>query len=170
MTSPPFEPVELLGVLRRHGVAFVAIGGFAAELQGVGWSTRDVDIVIESRDGNYVALAAALDDLDAWCVVPPGSVQRIRPDLARIRSLTGTMMLRTRCGRLDILKSADSGSGGESYDALAAEAIETTLGGYTVLLAGLPAILRMKRSANRPKDQNVLALIEAAIDKAKNSP
>lgn len=43
MTNPTFEPIDLLGVLRSHGVAFVTIGGFAAELQGVSWSTLDVD-------------------------------------------------------------------------------------------------------------------------------
>ncbi len=41
------------------------------------------------------------------------------------------------------------------------------MGGATVLVAPLPAILRMKRSANRPKDQKVLALIEAAIEKGR---
>ena len=61
-----FEPVELLRVLCRHGVAFVAIGGFAAEVQGVSWSTLDLDIVIEDREENYTALAAALVDVDAW--------------------------------------------------------------------------------------------------------
>ena len=60
-----------------------------------------------------------------------------------------------------------SGSGGESYTTLAAEALKTTMGGATVLVAPLPAILRMKRSANRPKDQKVLALIEAAIEKGR---
>ena len=167
MTNPTFEPIDLLGVLRSHGVAFVTIGGFAAELQGVSWSTLDVDIVIESRDENYVALADALVDLDAWCVVPPGSVHRIRPALQRIRSLTGTIMLRTKFGRLDVMKGSDSGSGAESYTTLAAEALKTTMGGATVLVAPLPAILRMKRSANRPKDQKVLALIEAAIEKGR---
>jgi len=53
VTTPGrFDPVELLRVLCGHGVAFVAIGGFAAEVQGVSWSTLDLDIVIESREEN----------------------------------------------------------------------------------------------------------------------
>jgi hypothetical protein len=119
VTNAAFEPVELLRVLCRHGVAFVAIGGFAAEVQGVSWSTLDLDIVIEKREENYAALAAALVDVDAWCLVPPGSIQRIRPDLELLRALTGTLMLRTRCGRLDIMKGSDSGAGGDSYSTLA---------------------------------------------------
>ncbi len=169
MTVPPtFEPSAIVAALARHDVRYVLIGGYAAELQGVQWLTYDLDIVIESREENYVALAAALVAIDAWCLVPPGSVQRIRPDLDRIRSLTGTMMLRTRHGRLDVLKSSDSGSGGADYAALMAEALEITVGGASVFVAGLPAILRMKRAANRPKDQKVLALIEAAIEKSES--
>ncbi len=166
-TADRFDPVELIAVLCRHGVAFVTIGGFAAEVQGVPWSTIDLDIVIDGREENFVLLAAALVELDAWCLVPPGSVQRVRPDLDRIRSLTGTFMVRTRYGRLDVMKGSDSGSGGFTYDALLAESLETTLGGNTLLVAGLPAILRMKQAANRPKDRMVLAMIEAAI-KAKD--
>ena len=168
MTAPVrFEPVELLRVLCGHGVAFVAIGGFAAEVQGVSWSTLDLDIVIESREDNYVALAAALVELDAWCLVPPGSTQRVRPDVDRIRTLSGTLLLRTRCGRLDVMKSTDSGSSGIIYDELVADSLETTLGGSTFLVAGLPAILRMKRAANRPKDLKVISLIEEAIKRAQ---
>jgi hypothetical protein len=87
-TADRFDPVELIAVLCRHGVAFVTIGGFAAEVQGVPWSTIALDIVIDGREENFVLLAAALVELDAWCLVPPGSVQRVRPDLDRIRSLT----------------------------------------------------------------------------------
>jgi hypothetical protein len=130
VTVPPtFEPAAIVAALARHGVRYVLIGGYAAELQGVQWLTYDLDVVIDSADENYLALAGALVDIDAWCLVPPGSVQRIRPDIERIRSLTGTMMLRTRHGRLDVLKSSDSGSSGAGssgadYGALMAEALQ----------------------------------------------
>lgn len=45
--AAPFDPLELIGVLHRHGVRFVTIGGFAAEVQGVAWSTLDLDIVTQ---------------------------------------------------------------------------------------------------------------------------
>ena len=139
------------------------IGGFAAETQGVGWRTLDVDIVIAAEETTYVAVAAALVELDAWCLVPKGSTQRIRPDVGMLRVMNGTLLLRTRHGRLDIMKSADSGSTGERYETLAAEAVETLADGRPYLVASLTSILRMKRAANRPKDQKVLSLIEAAI-------
>lgn len=168
MTSPPtFDPGAIVNALLRHSVRFVIIGGYAAELQGVSWMTLDLDIVIDGNEENYVALATALAEIDAWCLVPPGSVQRIRPDADRIRALTGTLMLRTHHGRLDVMKGSDSGSGGYTYANLVAESLETNLGGNTFWVADLSAILRMKRAANRPKDQKVLALLEAAIS-AKN--
>jgi hypothetical protein len=129
VTSPPtFDPGAIIHALFRHGVRFVIIGGYAAELQGVPWMTIDIDIVIESSEENYVALASALFEVDAWCLVPPGSVQRIRPDLDRIRALTGTLLLRTHHGRLDVMKGSDSGSGGYSYPELVAESLETSVG------------------------------------------
>jgi hypothetical protein len=48
------------------------------------------------------------------------------------------------------LSSTDSGSGGIAFSELAAESLETALGGSTFLVARLPAILRMKRAANPP--------------------
>jgi hypothetical protein len=148
VTNAAFEPVELLRVLCRHGVAFVAIGGFAAEVQGVSWSTLDLDIIIEKREENYTALAAALVDVDAWCLVPPGSIQRVRPDLGLLRALTGTLMLRTRCGRLDVMKGSDSGTGGDSYATLAPDALETNLGGGTVL-SMIEAAIEAKNGSSR---------------------
>lgn len=168
MTSPPtFDPGAIIHALLRHDVRFIVIGGYAAELQGVRWMTLDLDIVIQSTEENYVALGSALLEIDAWCLVPPGSIQRIRPDLDRIRALTGTLLLRTHHGRLDVMKASDSGSGGLGYDELAAESLETSVGGDAFLVAGLPAILRMKQAANRPKDRKVLALIETAISAKK---
>jgi hypothetical protein len=108
-------------------------------------------------------LEAALLELDAWCLMPPGSTQRIRPDAGRLRSLTGAMLLRTRFGRLDVMKNAGSEDAPRGYEELAADALEAELGDRTFLVASLEALLAMKRAAGREKDRSVLSLLEAAI-------
>jgi hypothetical protein len=158
-----FDPSALVGVLLAHAVEFVMIGGYAAELQGVRWMTVDVDIVIAAREDNYAALAAALLELDAWALMPAGSVQRIRPDVARLRTLTGAMLLRTRFGRLDIMKNAGADDAPLGYAELADDALEAELEGRTFLVASLESLLRMKRVAGRDKDRAVLSLLEDAI-------
>jgi hypothetical protein len=65
VTTPQFDPPELVGALVRHGVAFVVIGGVAAEAHGVFWMTLDLDVVIATTEENYAALVAALDELGA---------------------------------------------------------------------------------------------------------
>ncbi|MGH8961070.1 MAG: hypothetical protein ACRDWT_07655 [Jatrophihabitantaceae bacterium] len=44
--SPPgaFEPVQILSTLDRHGVAYVLVGGYAAQLHGSTLPTTDVDV------------------------------------------------------------------------------------------------------------------------------
>jgi hypothetical protein len=162
---PPatYDPVAQLSILSRHAVAFVAIGGWAADVHGVVWDTWDLDIVIEATDENYAALLAALQELDAefdTAHTPP-----IRPDLKRLSTATGALLFRTIHGRLDVMKEA----GGETYATLGVDAAETTVGGHAVAVASLAAILRMKRAANRPKDRAVLPRIEAALRKASSN-
>ena len=63
----------MLGILLRHQVEFVVIGGFAAELHDVPIPpTRDVDITPANDRGNLSRLIAALDELDARLRVPGG--------------------------------------------------------------------------------------------------
>jgi hypothetical protein len=90
-----FDPSAIIEKLVEHRVTFVLIGGYSAELQGVSWMTVDIDIVIEAHEENYIALATALEALDAWCLVPKGSVQKIRPHADHLRSMTGTLLVRT---------------------------------------------------------------------------
>jgi len=165
--SGAFDPSSLVGLLLAHSVDFVMIGGYAAELQGVSWMTVDIDIVIAAREDNYLALEAALLELDAWCLMPAGSTQRIRPDAGRIRTLRGAMLLRTRFGRLDILKNAGSEVAPLTYADLASDALEAELEGRTFLVSSLETLLRMKRAAGRKKDRAVLSLLEEAIAKRR---
>lgn len=103
-TTADFDPRAIFEALVSRRASFVVIGGLAADAHGVGWSTFDVYIVIECSPANYDALMLALLDLQA--VFHTAHQPPIRPDVARLRSATGTLLFRTAHGRLDMLKDA----------------------------------------------------------------
>jgi hypothetical protein len=61
--SEPFDPRALLGVLDRHHVAFIVIGGLARVIEGADEVTRGVDITPSTKPENLRRLADALDEL-----------------------------------------------------------------------------------------------------------
>lgn len=61
--SSSFDPRTLLGVLDRHRVSFVLIGGLARVIEGADEITGGVDITPSTRPENLERLAEALDEL-----------------------------------------------------------------------------------------------------------
>src|SRR5438046_10285677 len=60
-----FDPRPILGVLVRHEVRFVVIGGIAASLQGSTTITNDFDICYARAPENLERLVRALSELHA---------------------------------------------------------------------------------------------------------
>lgn len=61
-----FDPMRILDVLAAHGVEFVVIGGFAAELYRAPIPpTHDIDITPRLSDSNLARLSSALNELGA---------------------------------------------------------------------------------------------------------
>ena len=157
MSRPTFDPRELFECLSRHDVDFIVIGGQAAIAHGVGWPTYDADVVIDVVMSNLQCLLDALKELDAEYDTP--HQPPIRPDLERLSTLTGPQLFRTKFGRLDILKDA----GGETFSSLCSDAVAAADSGLQIRSASIPALIRMKKAANRPKDQEAIARLEAAM-------
>lgn len=152
-----FRPDDIFAVLARHDVEFVLVGGLAGAARGAGWPTYDADILVCEDEDNLVRLLDALLELDAAYDTlhrPP-----IQPYLSLLGDSTGPQLFRTRSGRLDVLKEA----GGETFASLMLDASVLDVHGSRVMCASLPALLRMKRAANRPKDQAALAKLDAAL-------
>jgi hypothetical protein len=157
----PFDPDRILDTLQRNEARFVVIGGMAAIAQGAGWPTLDLDIVVATDAENMKALQVALAELGAEYDTlhqPP-----IRPDLARLTTFPGPQLFRTTHGRLDVLKNA----GGETYESLLADCVLVEQDGRVVQCASIEALIRMKRAADRPKDREGLAALEAALAKQR---
>jgi len=62
-SSEPFDPRALLGVLDRHRVAFIVIGGLARVIEGTDEITRGVDITPSTKPENLRRLNEALAEL-----------------------------------------------------------------------------------------------------------
>lgn len=65
MIEPDFDPGAILEALDRHGVDYVLVGGYAANLHGAVRPTRDIDVAPATTADNLTRLIAALRDLHA---------------------------------------------------------------------------------------------------------
>lgn len=156
MNNPPrFK--DALEVLARHDVELIVVGGVAAVIGGAPIATFDLDVVHARHARNLARLQAALDELEARYRDPAG--RRLRPD-ARALAGTGHHLLLTRCGPVDLLGAIGRGRG---YEDLLPDAVAVDLGGVTVHVLGLAALIRTKEEAGRDKDRAVLGLLRQAL-------
>jgi hypothetical protein len=154
-----FDPRPILGVLARHEVRFVVIGGIAAWLQGSTTITNDFDICYARDRENLKRLAAALSEVKATL---RGVRERISFLLdARALKAGRNFTFDTTYGPFDCLGEA---GGGFDFEQLRRNADRMDLVGTTVWVASLDDLIRMKRAAGRNKDlieiENLSALRE----------
>jgi hypothetical protein len=155
VTGPTLDPGPILAALDRHHVAYVLIGGFAAQQHGARRPTEDIDITPSVDPDNLARLAAALRELEARIRVsePPEGL----PFDTSAEALRGVSMLNLRCRHGDFDISVTP-AGTDGYPDLIRSAEARTVDGITIQLASLADIIRSKTAAGRPKD--ALALPE----------
>lgn len=154
-TPPAFDPTAIIAVLADHEVRFVAVGGYAAGVQGAMYVTNDLDVCYARTRENHDRLARALADLEAEPRDLPEGV-RVHLD-ARALAAGTTWTLMTKFGQLDLL--AEPGPG-ISFDVLAPRA-RTIRGDRTYLVATVADLIAMKTAAGRPKDLAQIELLRA---------
>jgi predicted nucleotidyltransferase len=146
---------KLLRLLTEHDVAFIIIGGVAAVIHGSSRLTQDLDIVYHRSPQNLARLVQALAEQSPYLRgAPPGlpfqwSVATLRMGL--------NFTLETSVGPLDLLGEV---TGGGSYEDLLEHTIEVEIFGVQCRCLGLPALIRTKRAAGRPKDLEAIAELE----------
>ncbi len=153
-----FEPLKILRVLRRHGVDFVIIGGFAAYAQGSPLLTEDVDVVPRLDHDNWTRLSRALKELRAE--VRAGDEQFALDHDAESLAASRIWNLTTRYGHLDVTQVP---SGTTGYDDLNRDARPVKLGQVTVRIASLQDIVRSKEAAGRDKDRRSLPILRELV-------
>lgn len=167
--APPLDSESLVGLLGRHGVAYVLVGGLAAVAHGATRATFDIDIVPRWKADNLEALARALRAASARLRVPgaaePVDVPLDGPTLGRYEVSTW----RTRHGDIDVIAGTPKGARGRlaSFDELAARAHARRAFGMTILVADLTDIIEAKETLDREPDRVALPELRRLRDRLR---
>lgn len=164
-----FDPARIVETLARHEVAFILVGGLAAQAHGSPSLTGDVDICFARDDQNLIRLAAALTELAAVRRGLPLDAPAMPPLDARTLRAGSPFTLATRYGDLDLLGAPDPGF---EFEQLAEHATTTTVDGRELRVASLDDLMAMKRAAGRPKDRielEILGALREELDRVDTS-
>ncbi len=160
MSTRRFDPIHIMRRLQAHRVRFILVGGLAAKAHGSPTLTVDIDICYARDRENLERLAAALGELGAVLRGAPRDLP-FHPDRQTLER-GDVFTLTTDHGDLDIL-GTPAGTGG--FAELDANAEDALLGDDLVVrVASLDDLIRMKRSAGRPKDRVELEILGALRD------
>jgi hypothetical protein len=149
---------DIVQALSAGGVEFIVIGGLAAQAHGSARLTQDADFIYRRTPENIERLAAALAPHQPYLRgAPPGLPFQFDPATIR-RGLNFT--LTSTLGDVDLLGEM---AGGGTYEQVEPHTEELQVFGRLVRVLDLPALIRAKRAAGRPKDLEVLAELEALL-------
>ena len=146
----------LLGVLIRHAVAFVLIGGAAIQSHGGTYDTQDIGLAPEADEANLHRLCDALNELRRRLTLIRRTPRRgLRwPTTTSRRAASGPrhLDLAIRYGQIDVTFAPSAFPTG--YAELSKRADQRQVAGTraTVLVAALEDVHRSKHAADRPKD------------------
>jgi len=148
----------IVGALADAGVEVIVIGGLAAQAHGSARLTQDADFLYRRTSDNIQRLADALAPHQPYLRgAPPGLPFKL--DAATIRrGLNFT--LTTALGDADFLGDM---AGGRTYEEVVPHTIALSVFGRNVKILDLPALIKAKRAAGRPKDLEAIAELEALL-------
>lgn len=156
---PAADPEVILGVLARHDVDFLVVGGVAVVVHGYPRLTQDVDILAAPDAANMRRLATALAELNARSVDDRN--RELPLDLSHPEGLAlGDFFLVTDAGGLDLVNGPRPDL--KRWRRLDAAAVEVDLGGLAIRVVGKDDLIAMKREAGRGKDLRDIAALTAA--------
>lgn len=147
---------RLLGSLHQEGVAFILIGGVAARVHGSARFTQDVDVSYSRSDENLERLVDALRPFEPYLRGAPRGLP-FEWSVATLRAGLN-FTLTTTAGDIDLFGEI---VGGGAYENLEPHTIVVPIFGHETKVLDLPWLIRVKRSAGRPRDLEAVAELEA---------
>ena len=153
--------INFRAVLRAFedaGVDSIVVGGLAGVVHGSARLTQDVDLVYSREPRNVECLAEALRPHKPYLRGAPAGLPFEWSAATIMRGLNFT--LTTAIGDVDLLGEIP---GGGDYQALLPHTVEVEIFGHRCRCLDLPALIRAKRAAGRPKDLEALAELEALL-------
>ena len=160
--------IDFAGVLRAFEdarVDTIVVGGLAATIHGAARLTQDVDFVYSRERRNLERLVLALQPHSPYLRGAPRGLPFEWSTATIARGLNFT--LTTALGDIDLLGEI---TGGGDYQALLPHSIEVEIFGHRCRCLDLPALIRAKRAAGRPKDVEALAELEAILKDREQAP
>jgi hypothetical protein len=146
------DDMEILRVLRGHGVPFVIIGGHAVNFHGYGRATEDIDVIwLRSPEAEQLLLRA-LTEIDARYIGKEidlaTGIERTYPITLGFIQSSPLMMLWTRYGFLDLFDHVP-GFPQEDVRQLLTSSVESEELRYV----SLGWLRQMKQASGRTKDR-----------------
>ncbi len=160
-----FRPEYVVRLLGRHRVEYVLIGGLAAVTHGAPLVTQDVDLCHARGRDNLDRLAAALQEVHAQLRGAEPGVRFVLD--ARAPDKGDAFTFTTETGSIDILATP---AGTEGYEDLVRTADVFELFGYSVRVAAIDDLIRMKLAAGRRKDLLAVEELGALRDELDGLP
>jgi hypothetical protein len=154
--------VETLRLLIAAKVEFIVVGMAAGILQGAPATTLDLDIVHQRTADNVTRLLSVLQSINA---VARGDHRRIAPDASHLMG-PGHILLTTDNGDFDCLGTVDDN---KTFEDLLPHARTIKLDEADLRVLDLPALIAVKRRANRAKDRAVLPVLEATLEERERT-
>ncbi len=154
----------LLELLDRHAVDFIVVGGIAGIVHGSAHPTFDFDVVYARDEQNLQRMASALTELGVTRRGAPPDLP-FQPD-ARTLAAGCNFTFVSEFGSFDILGEA---AGMRDYATMRADAKLEDLWGFSVRIASVDDLIRMKRAAGRPKDKAMAEELTALTEVQRRS-
>jgi hypothetical protein len=149
--------LNLIERLKKGGVKFVLVGGFAGVVHGCTYVTQDIDICCNFSTNNLITLQKALKDLHP--------VHRMTPKRLKLK-LTAencnqfkNLYLDTDIGQLDCLASIQGLGDYEDVENLSE--IRDLGGGLRIRVLTIDSLIKARKAMNRPRDREAVLQLKA---------
>ena len=141
--------------MERRGLEAVLIGNAGAAMHGAPVTTIDIDFLYRRTPKNLEKLKQIAKDLGATLYAP------FYPASTILRMMNDDETL-----QVDFM---DQVSGVRSFEGLRKRSHRVKIGEANLFVADLADIIKMKQSANRPKDKAVLEILDKTLEKIKTN-
>ena len=161
------KPTDFEALFRRlfeGPVDFILVGGVAATVHGSARATFALDVVYSRAPDNIARLVAALAPIQPYLRGAPRGLPFSFDEQTITSGLNFT--LETTLGDIDLLGEV---TGGGRYDDLLPFATVVPLFGHECRCVTLAKLIELKRAAGRPKDNEVLAELQALLEERGSS-
>ena len=151
--------------MKKGGVKFVLVGGFAGVVHGCTYVTQDIDICCNFSADNLLALQKALKELHP--------VHRMTPQRPKLKMTAESctqfknLYLDTDIGQVDCLASIQGL--GDYEDVKNLSEIRDLGGGLRIRVLTIDSLIKARKAMNRPRDKEAVLQLEAIKKMQKKS-